>query len=677
MREFKTESKKLLDLMINSIYTNKEIFLRELISNASDAVDKLNFLSLSDESVKLEGEDLGIRIAFDKDARTLTVSDNGIGMSAEELERNLGTIAHSGSQEFKAENAESQGDAVDIIGQFGVGFYSAFMVAKHVRVVSRAFGSDDANVWESDGLEGYTIEPGERASHGTDIILTIRDNEPGRDGEPGEDYDRYLSEWGLKDLIRRYSNYVRYPIQMMVTKSRQKPKPEDAGDDYQPEYEEYQELETINSMTPIWKKNSADVEQSDYNEFYKSTFHDFEDPARTISFHAEGALEYDALLFVPGRAPFDLYSRDYEKGLALYSSNVLIMEKCADLLPDYYNFVRGVVDSADVSLNISRETLQHDRQLRAIARRVEKKITADLEDMRDNDREAYEKFFENFGRGLKYGIYSSYGMKADELADLLLFWSAREKKMVTLAEYAKAMPADQKAIYYAAGDDRDRLSKMPVVTGVLARGYDVLLLTQDVDEFTFQAMREYVARDMPKVYEDDAAREAAEKAQADGAEPELEDRHLELKNVATGDLDLATEDEKKEAEEATKENADLFAAMKEALGDKVEKVAVSARLVAEGDSPACITTEGPLSLEMEKVLQRGPEGDAEGMPKSQRVLELNAKHPVFAKLAAAQKDGDADKVKLYAGLLYDQALLVEGILPEDPVAFAASVCELM
>ena len=677
MREFKTESKKLLDLMINSIYTNKEIFLRELISNASDAVDKLNFKSLSDESVKLDGEDLGIRVAFDKDARTLTVSDNGIGMTAEELERNLGTIAHSGSQEFKAENAESQGDAVDIIGQFGVGFYSAFMVAKHVRVVSRAFGSDEANVWESDGLEGYTIEPGERASHGTDIILTIRDNEPGRDGEPGEDYDRYLSEWGLKDLIRRYSNYVRYPIQMMVSKSRQKPKPDDAGDDYTPEYEDYQELETVNSMTPIWKKSASDVEQSDYNEFYKSTFHDFEDPARTVSFHAEGALEYDALLFVPGRAPFDLYSRDYEKGLALYSSNVLIMEKCADLLPDYYNFVRGVVDSADVSLNISRETLQHDRQLRAIARRVEKKITADLEDMRDNDREAYEKFFENFGRGLKYGIYSSYGMKADELADLLLFWSAREKKMVTLAEYARAMPEGQKAIYYAAGDDRERLSKMPVVCGVLARGYDVLLLTQDVDEFTFQAMREYVARDMQKVYEDDAAREAAEKAIADGAEPELEDRHLELKNVATGDLDLATEDEKKDAEEATKENADLFCAMKEALGDKVEKVAASARLVSEDDSPACITTEGPLSLEMEKVLQRGPEGDAEGMPRSQRVLELNAKHPVFAKLAAAQRDGDADRVKLYAGLLYDQALLVEGILPEDPVAFAARICELM
>lgn len=677
MRKFKTESKKLLDLMINSIYTNKEIFLRELISNASDAVDKLNFKSLTDDSMQVDQDDLSIRVSFDRDARTITVSDNGIGMTADELEKNLGTIAHSGSQEFKTENAESQGDAVDIIGQFGVGFYSAFMVAKRVQVVSRAYGEDAANVWESDGLEGYTIEPGEREGHGTDVILTLRDNEPGKDGEPGENYDRYLSEWALKDLITRYSNYVRYPIQMMVTKSRQKPKPEDAGDDYQPEYEDYQELETINSMTPIWKKRASDVEQKDYNEFYKSTFHDFEDPARTISFHAEGALEYDALLFVPGRAPFDLYSKDYEKGLALYSSNVMIMEKCADLLPDYYNFVRGVVDSEDVSLNISRETLQHDRQLHAIARRIEKKITDDLCDMRDNDREAYEKFFENFGRGLKFGIYNTYGGKADELGDLLLFWSAKEQKMVTLREYAEAMPEGQKAVYYAAGDDRERLSKMPVVTGVLARGYDVLLCTQDVDEFTFQAMREYVARDMPKIYEDDAARDAAEKAQADGAEPETEDRHLELKNVATGDLDLASEDEKKEAEEATKEHSDLFDAMKEALGDKVEKVAVSSRLVGEGEAPACITTEGPLSLEMEKVLKRGPEGEAEGLPKTQRVLELNAKHPVFTKLAAAQDAGDSEKIALYTGLLYDQALLVEGILPEDPVAFSQHVCELM
>lgn len=671
MRKFKTESKKLLDLMINSIYTNKEIFLRELISNASDAVDKLNFKSLTDNDVDIDSADLAIRVSFDKDNRTLTISDNGIGMTAEDLEKNLGTIAHSGSQEFKTENAESQGNDVDIIGQFGVGFYSAFMVASRVRVVSRAFGSDEANVWESDGLEGYTIEPAERATHGTDVILTIREDEGGEDGEG---FDTYLSEWGLKNLIKQYSNYVRYPIQMMVTKHREKPKPEDAGDDYTPEWEDYEELETVNSMTPIWKKRASDVEQKDYNEFYKSTFHDFEDPARTISFHAEGALEYDALLFIPGRAPFDLYSKDYEKGLSLYSSNVLIMEKCADLLPDYFNFVRGVVDSADVSLNISRETLQQNRQLRAIAKRVEKKISSDLEDMRDNDREAYEKFFENFGRGLKYGIYSSYGMKADELADLLLFYSAKEQKMVTLAEYAKAMPADQKAIYYAAGDSRERLSKMPVVTGVLARGYDVLLLTADVDEFTFQAMRSYHAHDLPKVYEDDAAREAAEKAVADGAEPETEDRTLELKNVATGDLDLATEDEKKDAEEATKENESLFTAMKEALGDKVEKVAVSARLT---DAPACITTEGPLSLEMERVLRRDPSAEAEGMPKSQRVLELNAKHPVFKKLVSANEAGDAEKIKLYAGLLYDQALLVEGILPEDPVAFAASICELM
>ena len=671
MRKFKTESKKLLDLMINSIYTNKEIFLRELISNASDAVDKLNFKSLTDNDVDIDSADLAIRVSFDKDNRTLTISDNGIGMTAEELEKNLGTIAHSGSQEFKTENAESQGNDVDIIGQFGVGFYSAFMVASRVRVVSRAFGSDEANVWESDGLEGYTIEPAERATHGTDVILTIREDEGGEDGEG---FDTYLSEWGLKNLIKQYSNYVRYPIQMMVTKHREKPKPEDAGDDYTPEWEDYEELETVNSMTPIWKKRASDVEQKDYNEFYKSTFHDFEDPARTISFHAEGTLEYDALLFIPGRAPFDLYSKDYEKGLSLYSSNVLIMEKCADLLPDYFNFVRGVVDSADVSLNISRETLQQNRQLRAIAKRVEKKISSDLEDMRDNDREAYEKFFENFGRGLKYGIYSSYGMKADELADLLLFYSAKEQKMVTLAEYAKAMPADQKAIYYAAGDSRERLSKMPVVTGVLARGYDVLLLTADVDEFTFQAMRSYHAHDLPKVYEDDAAREAAEKAVADGAEPETEDRTFELKNVATGDLDLATEDEKKDAEEATKENESLFTAMKEALGDKVEKVAVSARLT---DAPACITTEGPLSLEMERVLRRDPSAEAEGMPKSQRVLELNAKHPVFKKLVSANEAGDAEKIKLYAGLLYDQALLVEGILPEDPVAFAASVCELM
>ena len=654
MRKFKTESKKLLDLMINSIYTNREIFLRELVSNASDAIDKLYLKSLTDSSVQVDQANLAINVAFDKDARTITVSDNGIGMTAEELERNLGTIAHSGSEEVKAANAEAQGDAVDIIGRFGVGFYSAFMVAREVTVISRAYGSAD--------------DPAYRSEPGTSVIMALKEN------AEEANYDEFLSEWKLRELIRRYSNYVRYPVQMLVTKSREKEKPADAGDDYKPEWEDYTELETVNSMTPIWKKRGSEVTDEEYAEFYKSTFHDWVDPARTFSLHAEGTLEYDALLFIPGQAPFDLYSRDYEKGLELYSSNVLIMEKCADLLPDYYNFVRGVVDSADVSLNISRETLQQTRQLQAMARRIEKKITGELESMRDNDREAYEKFFENFGRGLKYGIYSSYGMKKDELAGLLLFWSAREQKMVTLQEYVAAMADGQKAIYYAAGDDRERLAKMPVVEAVLAKGYDVLLATQDVDEFCFQAMRDFTAKGLPKTYEDDAAREAAEKAVADGAEPEVEDRTVELKNVTSGDLDLASDEEKKEAEEATKANEGLFDAMKDALEGQVEKVAVSTRLAADG-APAVITSEGPLSLEMEKVLAAGPEaGEA---PKAVRVLEVNAKHPVFEKLRAAQEAGDAEKVKLYAGLLYNQALLVEGILPEDPVAFATQVCELM
>ena len=675
MRKFKTESKKLLDLMINSIYTNREIFLRELVSNASDAIDKLYLKSLTDASAQIDQANLAITVTPNKDARTLTISDNGIGMTAEELEKNLGTIAHSGSEEFKAANADKQGDAVDIIGRFGVGFYSAFMVAKEVSVVTRAFGSEECNRWTSDGVEGYTIEavPADdlafRQTAGSDVILTLKDN------ADEASYDEYLEEYTLKDLIRRYSNYVRYPVQMMVTKSRQKEKPEDAGDDYKPEWEDYQELETINSMTPIWKKRGSDVTPEEYNEFYKSTFHDWEDPARTFSLHAEGTLEYDALLFIPGKAPFDLYSRDYEKGLELYSSNVLIMEKCADLLPDYYNFVRGVVDSADVTLNISRETLQQTRQLQAMERRIEKKVTSELESMRDNDRDDYVKFFENFGRGLKYGIYQSYGMKKDELGGLLLFWSAREQKYVTLQEYAEAMPEGQKAVYYAAGDDRDRLAKMPVVKAVLAKGYDVLLCTEDVDEFCFQAMRDFEAKGLPKTYEDDAAREAAQKAQADGAEPETEDRTLELKNVSSGDLDLATEEEKKSAEEAAKANEDLFSAMKEALGeDVVTKVTVSARLTAADDAPSCVSAEGPVSLEMEKVLSAGP---APEDIKSQRVLEVNAAHPVFAKLQAAQQAGDKDKLALYTSLLYDQALLTEGLPVADPVAFAQNVCKLM
>ncbi|WP_281702783.1 molecular chaperone HtpG [Cryptobacterium curtum] len=631
MRVFKTESKKLLDLMINSIYTNREIFLRELLSNASDAQDKLYFKSLTDDSIQIGKSDLVVNVAFDKDARTVTVTDSGIGMDKEGLEANLGTIAHSDSLEFK--QAQDTASEVDIIGQFGVGFYSSFMVAKEVRVLTKKYGDDQAWEWKSDGIEGYTIKPAEKETHGTQVILTIKDN------TDEENYDSYLTEYGLKDLIHRYSNYVRYPIQMLCTKSRQKPKPEDAGDDYQPEWEEYTELETVNSMIPIWKRRKSDVSDEDYNEFYKSQFHDFTDPLRTISVHAEGALSYDVLLFIPARSPFDLWSKDYKKGLELYSSNVLIMEKCEELLPDYYNFVRGVVDSQDLTLNISRETLQHNSQLTAIARKVEKKISSELEKMLKNAREDYEKFFEQFGRNLKYGIYTSYGTKKDELGGLLLFYSAKQQKMVTLDEYIEAMGDDQKAIYYAAGESVDRLAKMPMVTSVLAHGYDVLLCTQDVDDFCFQAMQSYGEK--------------------------------ELKNVAGGNLDLESESDKTAAEEATKENEALISAMKEALGDKVVKVAVSPVLT---DAPSALSSEGPISLEMEKVMAGMP--DAEGM-KSQRVLELNANHPVFDVLRSAQEAGDTEKVADYTELLYNQALLVEGLPIDDPVAYAQAVCKLM
>lgn len=633
MRKFKTESKKLLDLMVNSIYTNREIFLRELVSNASDAVDKLYFKSLTDESIQVGKEDLAITISFDKEARTVTVSDTGIGMTEAELEKNLGTIAHSGSQEFKESAEVAASDASDIIGQFGVGFYSSFMVSKNVRVVSRAYGSDEAFAWESNGVDGYTIAPAERAEHGTDVIMTLKDS------TDEDDFDRYLSEYGLRDLIRRYSNYVRYPIKMTVSKTRALPRPEDAGEDWETQYEDYTEVETVNSMVPIWKRRKSEVAQEEYNEFYKSDFHDFVDPLRTVSVHAEGALSYDALLFIPGRAPFDLYNRDYEKGLALYSSNVLIMDKCADLLPDYYMFVRGVVDSSDLTLNISRETLQRNSQLRAIANKVEKKIASELEDMRDNDRDDYEVFFENFGRCLKFGIYSSFGAKADELGGMLLYYSAKHEKMITLDEYVAAMPEEQKDIYYAAGESIEHLAKLPMAKAVRAHGFDVLLCTEDVDEFCFQAMRTY--------------------------------QEKPLSNVATADLDLASDDEKKDAEEATRENEALFADMQAILGDSVTKIAVSAQL---SDVPATLTTTGPVSLEMEKLLSRGPEGDK---VRSQRVLELNAKHPVFETLKAAKAAEDKEKLRLYTDLLYNQALLALGMPIEDPISFAANICKLM
>lgn len=651
MKKFKTESKKLLDLMINSIYTNREIFLRELISNASDAVDKLYFKSLTDTSIAVSKDDLSISIAFDKDARTITVADSGIGMTKDELEKNLGTIAHSGSLEFKTENAESQGDDVDIIGQFGVGFYASFMVAQRVEVISRAYNSTETWKWESDGIEGYTVEEAselpqvfstkaQAPTHGTVIVLHLKDN------TDDENYDLFLNEYELKTLIKRYSNYVRYPIQMECNVQHELPKPEDASDDYKPEYETVKEIQTINSMIPIWKRRKSEVSQEEYNEFYKADFHDFTDPARTISVHAEGALEYDALLFIPGRAPYDLYSKDFKKGLALYSSNVLIMEKCEELLPDYFNFVRGVVDSQDLTLNISRETLQHNSQLRAIANKLEKKIKSELVKMRDNDREEYEKFFENFGRGLKYGIYSSYGMEKHQLGDLLLFYSAKQQKMITLDEYLEAMPEEQSSIFYAAGESVERLAKMPIVKTIQDKGFDVLLCTQDVDEFCMTAMHDYGA--------DEEGKNAKE-----------------LKNVAGGDLGLETEDEKSAAEAITKENEDLFTAMKNALGDQVSKVVVSARL---SDTPACVTAEGPISLEMEKIMAMAPDGQN---IKSDRVLEINAQHDIFKTLQEAQKVGDTDKINRYTTILYNQALITEGMPIEDPVAYAQAVCELM
>ena len=633
MRKFKTESKKLLDLMINSIYTNREIFLRELISNASDAVDKLYFRSLTDSAIQLGKDYLEIRVAFDKDARTITVSDSGIGMNEEELEKNLGTIAHSGSQEFKTENDFSETDAADIIGQFGVGFYSSFMVASNVKVVTRPYGSDQAFQWESNGIDGYTIATAEKDGHGTDVILTLKEN------TDEDDYDQYLSEWKLRELIKQYSNYVRYPIHMTLTKTRALPRPEDAGDDYVTQYEDYTEDEVINSMTPIWKRRKSEVTDEEYAEFYKSDFHDFSDPQRTISVHAEGALTYDALLFIPGRQPFDLYLRDYEKGLALYSSGVLIMDKCADLLPDYYNFVRGVVDSSDLTLNISRETLQRNSQLRAIANKVEKKITSELEKMRDNDRDDYEAFWDNFGRSLKFGIYTSYGTKAEELAPLLMFYSINQQKYVTLAEYIEAMGEDQNDIYYAAGESIERLRNLPIVKTIRLKGYDVLLCTEDVDEFTLQSMRTW--------------------------------QEKELKNVSTSDIDLASEDEKKIAEEATEENKDLFAAMKEILGENISSIEVSPNAM---DAPARLSAVGQMSMEMERILSQGP-GDS--MAKAEKVLQLNAQHKAFETLKGAFAADDKPKLRLYTDLLYNQALLVEGLPIEDPLTFAEEICKLM
>lgn len=632
MKQFKAESKRLLDLMINSIYTHKEIFLRELISNASDAIDKLYYHALSDGTTGLNRDDFSIELSIDKDNRTLTITDNGCGMTKEELENNLGVIAKSGSLAFKQEN-ESKED-IDIIGQFGVGFYSAFMVASNVKVYSRAYGSDEAYVWESNGAEGYTVEPCEKESNGTQIVLTIKED------TEDEKYSEFLESYRIQELVRKYSDYIRYPIRMEVEKTRMKEKAEGEEPDEEkaPEYETYTEIETLNSMVPIWRKNKNELTDEDYNSFYKEKFFDYSDPLKVIHTYTEGAATYHALLFIPAKAPYNYYTRDYEKGLKLYASGVLIMDSCKDLLPDHFSFVKGLVDSEDLSLNISREMLQHDRQLKVIASRLEKKIKSELLSMLKNDREKYEEFFKNFGLQLKYGVYNGFGTNKELLQDLLLFYSSSEQKLVTLEEYVSRMKEDQKYIYYAGGESREQIEKLPQTELVKEKGYEILYLTDDVDEFALQMMHDY--------------------------------NEKEFKSVSASDLDLDTEEEKKEFEKQAEENKDLLTFMKDALDGKVKAVVLSKRLKSH---PVCLSNEGMLSIEMEKVLNAMPNDQK---VKAERVLEINASHPIFEKLARLYAE-DQEKLKTYAQLLYTQAELIEGMPVEDPVAFSNAVCELM
>lgn len=637
-KQFKAESKRLLDMMINSIYTHKEIFLRELISNASDAIDKLYFRSLTDDSVKLKKKDFFIRLAADKENRTLTVRDNGIGMTKEELEKNLGTIAKSGSLDFKNEN--ETGGKVDVIGQFGVGFYSAFMVASRVTVRSRAFGAQEAWQWESTGAEGYTIEPCDKEDVGTEVILVVKENE----GE--EHYDEFLDDWRLAGIVKKNSDYIRYPIKMLREKSRaiEGTDKDEEGHYKAPEYETYTEDETLNSMVPIWKRDKKKVKDEEYAQFYKDKFGDYSDPARVIQSKTEGTATFNALLFIPSRTPYNYYTKEYEKGLQLYSSGVLIMEKCADLLPDYFSFVKGLVDSEDLSLNISREMLQHDSQLKLIKTTLERKIKNELAAWLKNDREKYEEFFKNFGLQLKMGCYASYGMNKELLQDLLLFHSAKENKLVTLREYYEAMPEDQKYIYYAAGESTDRLAKLPAAERVLDKGFDILYLTDDVDEFMLQMLRSYGDKEKEK----------------------------EFRNISADDLGIETDAEKEEVKAKNEENKELFEAMKAALDGKVTEVRLSQRLKSH---PVCLSSSGPLSIEMEKVLNSMPAQQEK--VKSEKVLELNGEHEVFAALKRLFEAGDKEKLAAYSEILYDQALLIEGLALEDPVAYANNVCKLM
>ena len=626
VKEFKAESKKLLDMMIHSIYSNKEIFLRELISNASDAIDKLYFKSLTDHSVTTKKEDYQILLELDKENRTLTLTDNGIGMTREELEENLGTIARSGSLDFKKDN---KAEDIDIIGQFGVGFYSAFMVASRVTVISRAFGSDTAWQWESTGAEGYTITEADKEDVGTKIIMVIKEN------AENENYDEFLDEYNLVHIVKKYSDYVRYPIRMEREKTRAKERPADAGEDYKTEYETYTELETLNSMVPLWKRSKSDVTDEEYNQFYKDKFYDFTDPARVIVSRTEGTATYNALLFIPGHAPFNYYSRDYEKGLQLYASGVLIMDKCADLLPDHFSFVKGIVDSQDLSLNISREMLQKDGQLKLIRNSLEKKIKNELNAMKNNDREKYDEFFKSFGRQLKFGCYESYGANSDLLKDLLLFHSAKENKLISLQEYVDKMPEDQKYIYFASGESLEKVDQLPQTELLKDNGTEILYFTDQIDEILAQTLRVYQEKEFRSILDASFEGETAEKAE--------------------------------EAETAHKE---VFDFVKETLGDQVTSVKASTRLKSH---PVCLTAGEGLSFEMEKYFS-AVQPDA--MLHADRILELNVEHPVFAALETAVT-ADPEKAKRYATLLYDQALLIAGLPLEDPSSYTDLVCDLM
>ena len=622
-KQFKAESKRLLDLMINSIYTHREIFLRELISNASDAIDKIYYKSLSDDTINFNKENFFIKVSIDKENRTIKLSDTGIGMTKEELDDNLGVIAKSGSLQFKKENEVKDGH--DIIGQFGVGFYSSFLIADKVTVITKAFGSNEAYKWESTGVEGYTIEPSIKDTVGTDIILHVKAN------TEDENFDEYLNEYKIQSLIKKYSDFIRYPIKMDLTERRLKEGTES-------EYEDYIEEKVVNSMVPIWRKNKNELTQEDYNNFYNEKHYGFDTPLKHIHLSVDGTVSYNAILYIPENMPYDFYTKDYEKGLELYSNGVMIMNKCSDLLPDYFGFVKGIVDSEDLSLNISREILQHDRQLRFIAKNIKNKIKSELEKMLRNERENYEKFYKAFGRTLKFGVYDNFGAEKEVLQDLLMFYSSKEKKMVTLDEYVTRMAEDQKYIYYAVGESIDRIEKMPQTELLLDKGYEILYFTDDIDEFAIKMLMKY--------------------------------KEKEFKSVSSSDLGIENNDEENKVEESNEENKSLFDAMKEILNDKISSVKVSKKLK---NHPVCLSNEGDLSIEMEKLLNSMPNNQG---VKAQKVLEINTNHEVFNALKDAYEN-DKDKFNLYTNLLYNQALLIEGLSISDPVEFTNNICKLM